>query len=154
MIDSKNQKSINIEEIKEYLPHRYPFLVIDKIIDYKEAEYLEAKKNVTINEEFFNGHFPSKSVYPGVLIIEGMAQAAAMLCYLTLGIKDSGRPVYFLGLDNCRFRATVVPGDTIIFKIIPNNIREKVAKVEAKAFVGDVLVAEAKLIAMIGDKSE
>lgn len=152
MKEEKSERSIDIEEIKEYLPHRYPFLVIDKIIDYREGEFLEAKKNVTINEEIFNGHFPSKPIYPGVLIIEGMAQASAMLCYLTLGIKDSGRPVYFLGLDSCRFRATVVPGDTINFKIKPNNIRKKVAKVEAKAFVGENLVAEATLIAMIGDK--
>lgn len=146
---NKPKKILGIEEIKEYLPHRYPFLLIDKVLDYKEGEYLLAQKNVTINENIFNGHFPQKAIYPGVLIVEGMAQTAAMLCYFTMGIKDPNRPVLFMSLNNCKFRAPVVPGDSIIFKITPINLKSKIAKVQGEAFVEDKLVAEAVLTAMI-----
>ena len=144
---------LGIDEIKEYLPHRYPFLLIDKVLDYKEGEYILIQKNVTGNEDIFNGHFPKKAVYPGVLIVEGMAQSAAMLCYFTMGIKDPTLPILFMSLNDCKFRIPVTPGDTIIFKVTPINIKSKIAKVKGEAFVENKLVAEAVLTAMI-DKNE
>lgn len=148
------ERVMDTETIKEYLPHRYPFLLIDKVVDYELNQFLIAKKNVTINEDCFNGHFPSKAIYPGVLIVEGMAQTAAMLSYLSVGLKDPNYPVFFMCLDQCKFRAPVVPGDTIYFKITPKNIKRKVVKVQAEAYVDGKLVAQAVLTAMLGGANE
>lgn len=143
-------KVLDSDLLKEYLPHRYPFLLIDRVIDYELGEFLVAKKNVTINEDCFNGHFPTKAIYPGVLIIEGMAQTAAMLSYLTIGLKDPNYPVYFMSIDDCKFRAPVTPGDVLYFRVTPKNIRKKVVKIEAEAYVNEKLVSQAKLTAMLG----
>jgi 3-hydroxyacyl-[acyl-carrier-protein] dehydratase len=108
---------MDIKEVMKYLPHRYPFLLIDKVIDLKEGEFITAVKNVTMNEDFFQGHFPGHPVMPGVLIIEAMAQAAALLSYKTEGTQPNGNMVtYFIGIDKARFRAPVFPGDQLILK--------------------------------------
>lgn len=105
---------MDIHEIKNYLPHRYPFLLIDRVLEYKEGEFLVAKKNVTVNEPFFSGHFPHHPVMPGVLIVEAIAQACAIMASRDLGVESSDQRVYlFTGIDKARFKRPVEPGDTI-----------------------------------------
>jgi 3-hydroxyacyl-[acyl-carrier-protein] dehydratase len=107
-------KTLGIKEIREYLPHRYPILLVDRVLDYEIGKRITAIKNVTINEDIFNGHFPHMPVMPGVLLIEAMAQTAAILSFLTLGIKpDENSVVYFAGIDNARFKRPVEPGDQV-----------------------------------------
>ena len=104
--------TLDINQIKEYLPHRYPLLLVDRVLDVELGKRIVAIKNVTINEEFFNGHFPHKPVMPGVLMIEAMAQTAAILSFMTMGVKpDENSVVYFVGIDNARFKRPVEPGD-------------------------------------------
>lgn len=105
---------MDIHEIKNYLPHRYPFLLIDRVLDYKKGEFLVAKKNVTANEPYFSGHFPHRPVMPGVLIVEAIAQACAIMASRDLGVECSEKRVYlFTGIDKARFKRPVEPGDTI-----------------------------------------
>ena len=104
-------KILDINQIKEYLPHRYPMLLVDRVLDWEAGKSITAIKNVTVNEEFFNGHFPHKPVMPGVLMIEALAQTAALLSFLTMGVKpDENSVVYFVGIDNARFKRPVEPG--------------------------------------------
>lgn len=145
--DVSGKKSIDIKEILKILPHRYPFVMVDRILDYEELKYITGIKNVTINEPFFTGHFPGEPVMPGVMILEGMAQIAALLAYKSMGDKMVGKLVYFAGVDNVRFRKVVRPGDQIIFKIECIKMKAKVSKMSAKAYVDDQLAAEAELMA-------
>jgi 3-hydroxyacyl-[acyl-carrier-protein] dehydratase len=113
MNDSGGQ--LDIQSIFERLPHRYPFLMVDRVLEYHSGESIRALKNVTYNEPFFPGHFPHRPVMPGVMIIEALAQAAGILCFLTAGVKpDENTRFYFVGIDNARFRRPVVPGDQLI----------------------------------------
>jgi 3-hydroxyacyl-[acyl-carrier-protein] dehydratase len=138
---------MTIEEIKEYLPHRYPFLLIDRIVDFEKGERIVALKNVTVNEPFFPGHFPHYHVMPGVLIVEAMAQAAAVLSLKSLGHKNDGKWVYyFVGIDGARFKRPVVPGDTLTIEVKQGKSGRGMAKFSATAKVGDVLAAEAELL--------
>jgi len=138
---------MTIEEIKEYLPHRYPFLLIDRIVAFEKDERIVALKNVTVNEPFFPGHFPHYHVMPGVLIVEAMAQAAAVLSLKSLGHKNDGKWVYyFVGIDGARFKRPVVPGDTLTIEVKQSRSGRSLAKFVATAKVGDVLAAEAELI--------
>jgi 3-hydroxyacyl-[acyl-carrier-protein] dehydratase len=138
---------MTIEEIKEYLPHRYPFLLIDRIVDFEKGKRIVALKNVTVNEPFFPGHFPHYHVMPGVLIVEAMAQAAAVLSLKSLGHKNDGKWVYyFVGIDGARFKRPVVPGDTLTIEVKQSRSGRSLAKFNATAKVGDVLAAEAELI--------
>ena len=138
---------MTIEEIKEYLPHRFPFLLIDRIIDFEKGERIVALKNVTVNEPFFPGHFPHYHVMPGVLIVEAMAQAAAVLSLKSLGHKNDGKWVYyFVGIDGARFKRPVVPGDTLMIEVKQGKSGRGIAKFAATAKVGDVLAAEAELL--------
>jgi 3-hydroxyacyl-[acyl-carrier-protein] dehydratase len=139
--------SMTIEEIKEYLPHRYPFLLIDRVESYEKDTRLVAVKNVTANEPFFPGHFPHYHVMPGVLIVEAMAQAAAVLSLRSLGHKNDGKWVYyFVGIDGARFKKPVVPGDTLTIEITPGPQKRGMGKYFAKATVGEQLAAEAELL--------
>jgi 3-hydroxyacyl-[acyl-carrier-protein] dehydratase len=139
--------SMTIEEIKEYLPHRYPFLLIDRVDVYEKDQRLVATKNVTVNEPFFPGHFPHYAVMPGVLIIEAMAQAAAVLSLRSLGHKNDGKWVYyFVGIDGARFKRPVVPGDTLTLEITQGPQKRGIGKYYAKATVGTQLAAEAELL--------
>ncbi len=142
---------IDIEQIMKMIPHRYPFLLIDKVVDVKNGESAVGIKNVTFNEPHFIGHFPSKPIMPGVLIIEAMAQTSAVLVVHTLGKEAEGKLVYFMSIDGARFRKPVVPGDTlrIVVKTVQN--RKNVWKFSAEAFVEDNMVAEATISAMIVD---
>ena len=145
------QKSI--EQLYEVLPHRYPFILVDRIIELS-AEEIVALKNVTINEPFFQGHFPGHPIMPGVLIIEAMAQAGGVLA-LSISPEYQGSKIYFMGMDKVRFRKPVVPGDQLILKIKVLKKRGPVFKMKGEAFVDDQLVAEAEVMATIGaGKSE
>ena len=141
----------DIQGIMEMLPHRYPFLLVDRVIKVIPDDKITALKNVTINEPFFQGHFPGKPVMPGVLIIEAMAQAGGILAYLTAPPDKRNRLIYFMGMDRVRFRQMVFPGDQIIFEAKILKFRTKVAKMSGTATVDDQLVAEAELMASFGD---
>lgn len=141
----------DVQGIMEMLPHRYPFLLVDRVIKLIPDDRIVAIKNVTINEPFFQGHFPGKPVMPGVLIIEAMAQAGGILAYQTAPPEKRNRLIYFMGMDKVRFRKMVVPGDQIIFEAKIIKFRTKVAKMSGTATVDDQLVAEAELMASFGD---
>ncbi len=142
-------KSIDIERIMEMIPHRYPFLMIDTLINVIPGASAVGVKNVTVGEPYFQGHFPSRPVMPGVLIIEAMAQTAAVLVMETLGAEAEGRLVYFLSVDAARFRKPVVPGDTLHIHVEKQYKRGNVWKFKGEARVGDTLMADATYTAMI-----
>jgi 3-hydroxyacyl-[acyl-carrier-protein] dehydratase len=140
---------IDIARVMEMIPHRYPMLMIDKVIDVVANASATGVKNVSINEPYFQGHFPSRAVMPGVLIIEAMAQTAAVLVVHSLGSAAEGKLVYFMSVDDARFRKPVVPGDTILIHVHKERNRGPVWKFSAQAMVKDTLVAEATYAAMI-----
>ncbi len=140
-------ESMTIEEIKEYLPHRYPFLLIDRVVAFEKGKRITAIKNVTVNEPFFQGHFPHLAVMPGVLIVEAMAQAAAVLSLRSMGHKNDGTWVYyFVGIDGARFKRPVSPGDTLVIEVEQGRAGRGISKYVATAKVGDVVVSEAELL--------
>ena len=142
---------IGIEGIQRMIPHRYPFLLIDKVVDLIPDESAIGVKNVTINEPFFQGHFPARPVMPGVLIIEAMAQTAAVLVVHTLGPQAEGKLVYFMSVDNARFRRPVFPGDVLHVRVNKQRNRGNVWKFEGRAVAHGQLMAEAVFAAMILD---
>lgn len=141
---------IDIMRIMEMIPHRYPFLMIDKVIDIAPDESAVGIKNVTINEPFFQGHFPGHPIMPGVLIVEAMAQTSAVLVVGTVG-KQPGSVVYFMSVDQARFRKPVFPGDRLRLHVVKQRQRGKVWKFQGEAWVEENLVAEAIFTAMIVD---
>ena len=143
---------IDINRIKELIPHRYPFLLIDGIQTLTPNESAIGIKNVSVNEPFFGGHFPDRPVMPGVLIVESMAQTAGCLVVVSLGKESEGKLVYFMTIENARFRKPVVPGDRMVINVQKLRSRGSVFKFSGKAFVGEVLAAEATFSAMIVDK--
>lgn len=142
---------LDILAIMRRLPHRYPFLLIDRIIRMVAGESIVALKNVTMNEPFFQGHFPSQPVMPGVLIVEAMAQAGGVLASESRGPEQAGGIIYFMGMDHVRFRQPVVPGDQLILEAQVLKMRSKVAKMAGRALVDGQLVAEAELLASFGE---
>ena len=139
--------AMEIQEIMEHLPHRYPMLLIDRVLSVDVGKEVIALKNVTINEPFFAGHFPHYPVMPGVLIIEAMAQAAAVLAFKTFNLKsDSSSVYYFVGIDQARFKKPVVPGDRLILKVQILRAIRGIWKFSAQALVDDVVVSEADLL--------
>lgn len=140
----------DIQKIMEYLPHRYPFLLVDRIIKLIPSEEVVGLKNVTFNEPFFQGHFPGLPIMPGVLIIEAIAQAGGVLAYESRPSEERRGVVYFMGMDKVRFRKPVVPGDQIILSAQMLKIRSKVAKISGIATVDGEKVAEAVLLASFG----
>lgn len=141
------QAPMDINDILSILPHRYPFVMVDKILELEEGKHIVGLKNVTINEPFFQGHFPGEPVMPGVLILEGMAQVGALLAYRSIPEAIGTRLVYFAGLDAVRFRKVVRPGDQVIYRLEIIKLKSKLSKMAGKAFVDDQLVAEAELMA-------
>ncbi len=140
---------LNVTEIMKRIPHRYPFLLVDRVLELnKEEQTIKGKKNVTVNEEFFNGHFPEHPIMPGVLIVEGMAQCLGVL--VLEGMVD--KIPYFAGIEGAKFKQPVVPGDTIIYEGKVNKIKRNVVKASGKAYVDDKLVAEADFTFCITDK--
>ncbi|MBR7159310.1 MAG: 3-hydroxyacyl-ACP dehydratase FabZ [Alphaproteobacteria bacterium] len=145
------EEIIDINQIISMIPHRYPFLLVDKITDINEGESCVGIKNVTINEPFFQGHFPGHPVMPGVLILEALAQTSAVLVVKTLGEEANGKLVYFMTIDNGKFRKPVLPGDQLKLHVVKDKTRGNVWKFDGKAMVDDKVVAEATFSAMILD---
>ena len=140
-------KYIDIEEIQEYLPHRYPFLLIDRVVELELGKYIKAYKNVTTNEPFFLGHFPGKQVMPGVLILEAMAQASGILGFKTMDKKpEEGSMYYFVGADSLRFKRPAVPGDKVHLESSFVTEKKGIWKFECKASVNKGLIAEATIL--------
>ena len=138
---------MGIAEIKEYLPHQYPFLLVDRVLELEPEKRIVALKNVTINEPFFQGHFPHYPVMPGVLIVEAMAQAAALLSFKSLGTKrDDNTVVYLVGVDGARFKRPVVPGDTLILEAEKILEKRGLIKYAVRAKVDDQIACEATLL--------
>lgn len=141
--------SLNVNEIKECLPHRYPMLLIDRVEQLKLGESAVGVKNVTCNEPFFEGHFPAKPIMPGVLIVEAMGQTAGVVVAKTMNIEKNGGLVYFMSMDEVKFRKTVEPGDVLKLHVKKDRSRGNVWRFVGKAYVNDVLVTEATFTAMI-----
>ena len=153
---SENLKSADIQLIQRIIPHRYPFLLVDKVIEIDNLQSAMGVKNVTINEPFFQGHFPGAPVMPGVTIIEALAQTAAVMVGVSLNLVDKNLLIYFMGIDKCKFRRKVVPGDTL--KLNVNVLRGKsggkVWKFSGTAFVVDEVAAEVEFTAVMDLPSE
>lgn len=141
---------IEINEIMKILPHRYPFLLIDRILEFETGKSAKGLKNVTINEPFFAGHFPGHPIMPGVLIIEAMAQVGGVLAFKSAQV--SNKVVYFMGIDNARFRKPVVPGDALELTLTVTKCRGTIWAFKGEARVAGALVAEAELMATIVEK--
>jgi 3-hydroxyacyl-[acyl-carrier-protein] dehydratase len=150
--DEKNELgTADISRVMKLLPHRYPFLLVDRIVDMDGDRSAVGIKNVTVNEPFFQGHFPSFPVMPGVLLIEGMAQTAGALCASSMGHDYKPTLVYFMSIDRAKFRKPVLPGSTIHYHVEKMRNRGNVWRFQCKAFVADDMVAEAQVSAMIID---
>jgi len=141
----------DIKSIMQSLPHRYPFLLVDRVVELVKDKRIVALKNVTINEPFFQGHFPDTPIMPGVLIVEAMGQAGGVLVIQSLPEEKRGRLIYFMGFDNVRFRKPVVPGDQLILELEMLKARSKAVKMAGVAKVDGKIVAEAQLLAAYGD---
>jgi len=148
MSDEKQSlNGLDINEVMKHLPHRYPFLLVDKVIDYKVGDYLVAIKNVTVNEPCFTGHFPHRPVMPGVLILEALAQATGILAFKTLNETPKESSLYyFVGIDKARFRKPVEPGDQVILKVKLLKFKRKMWRFEAQALVDEQVVCSAELM--------
>lgn len=144
---------IDITRIMEMIPHRYPVLLVDRILELEPGEHAVGLKNVTMNEPHFLGHFPGHPVMPGVLIVEAMAQTAALVVVESLGKQAEGKVVYFMTIDNARFRKPVTPGDSMYIHVEKIQSRANVWKFKGRAVVDEKLCAEATFSAMITDKS-
>ncbi len=142
------------EEIKRILPHRYPFLLVDRIISLEPGKRIEGLKNITINEPFFQGHFPGRPIMPGVLIIEALAQVGGILALVSTPEQLGNPAIFLLGLDKVRFRKPVVPGDQLVLELQAVRGGKKFWKMQGKAFVNETLVTEAELMAAVGQEEK
>lgn len=148
MSEQENDISVmDIHEVMKHLPHRYPFLLIDRVLDYKLGESLQAIKNITVNEPCFTGHFPHRPVMPGVLILEALAQATGILAFKTMGeLPDGDSLYYFVGIDNARFKRPVEPGDQVHLHVVVQRRKKDMWKFKAEAIVDDQVVCSADLM--------
>ncbi|QGV99881.1 3-hydroxyacyl-ACP dehydratase FabZ [Klebsiella pneumoniae] len=138
--------TLHIEEILELLPHRYPFLLVDRVLDFEEGRFLRAVKNVSVNEPFFRGHFHGKPILPGVLILEAMAQATGILAFKSVGKLEPGELYYFAGIDEARFKRPVVPGDQMIMEVTFEKTRRGLTRFKGVALVDGKVVCEATMM--------
>ena len=144
-----NTHTLQIEEILELLPHRFPFLLVDRVLDFEEGRFLRAVKNVSVNEPFFQGHFPQEPVMPGVLQVEAMAQTGGLLVLNSVD-EPERYSTYFMKIDGVKFRQKVVPGDTLIFRVeLLAPIRRGISTMKGYVFVGEKVVCEAEFMAQI-----
>ncbi len=140
---------LDIVEILKIIPHRYPFVLVDRVTDMRKGEWIKGIKNVTINENFFQGHFPARPVMPGVLIIEALAQLSAIMAYLSIGEEAKDKLVYFAGVDKVRFRQKVEPGDQLILESTTIKRKLGIWNLSCAAYVDDKLAVEAKIMATL-----
>ena len=147
---------IDVVEIQKIIPHRFPFLLIDRVMNLESGKSIDAYKNVSISENIFQGHFPGHPIYPGVMIVEGLAQAGGILAFKSLSEEDqkdtANKVVYFMSIDKCKFRAPVTPGDRLEYKVSVIKHRGAIWVLKGEAYVDGKLVTEAELKAMIVDK--
>jgi len=143
---------MDINEIMKVIPHRYPFLLVDRIVEFEPKKRIVGIKNVTMNEPFFQGHFPGHPIFPGALLIEAMAQVGCVLMFKSFDLSPEKNVVYFMGIDKARFRKPVRPGDTVKFVLEPKVIKSRMSKMKGEAFVGDDLVCDAEIMAMVAGK--
>jgi len=146
---------MDVVEIQEILPHRYPFLLVDRVISLDEGENIVSFKNVSISEPVFEGHFPGHPIYPGVMILEGLAQAGGLLAFQSMGLTKEevkNKVVYFMSIDKAKFRKPVRPGDRLEYRVSVIKRKGAIWMLSGKAYVDDVLVSEAELKAMVVDK--
>jgi len=141
---------MNIEMIKKYVPHRYPFLLLDRVISFESGKKIVCRKNVSINEQIFTGHFPQEAIFPGVMLIEALAQAAGLLLYLTSGVHQDAQKdfYYFAGINEARFKKVVVPGDQLelVAELTEQKPRHRIAKAKCIAYVDGEVVCTAELL--------
>jgi 3-hydroxyacyl-[acyl-carrier-protein] dehydratase len=143
--------TLDARAIQEFLPHRYPFLLVDRIIELVPLERIVGIKQVTINEPFFQGHFPGAPVMPGVLVVEALAQCGAVLALREIADRDK-KLVLFSGIDNARFRRPVVPGDTLMLEVTALRFRQRAQRMRGEAKVNGQLVAEAEIMSIVADR--
>ena len=149
----REPRTIDLQGIMELLPHRYPLLLVDRILDFEPKEWIRGLKNVSFNEEVFQGHFPSRPVLPGVYIVEAMAQTGG--CLLMREYEDRARKViYFMGIDAVKFRKPVLPGDQLVMEVKVVQFKGRICKMRGEAFVGGQKVAEAEFMSMLMDLAE
>ncbi len=153
MSESEQPLSMNITEILNILPHRYPFILVDRVLECVPGSYIKAYKNITINEPFFQGHFPGAPILPGVLILEALAQTGGLLAASGLKTSLENKLFLFTGLDKVKFRRQVIPGDRLDLECFNVKMKLQLCKMDAKASVNGALAAEAQITAAIGDKN-
>ncbi len=146
--------AFDIRRVMQLLPHRYPMLLVDRVEELVRDERIVAVKAVSMNEPFFQGHFPGRPIMPGVLIVEALAQAAGVLAMESLGLADSGKLVYFMGIENAKFRKPVEPGCLLHLNVQIEQMRGKICKFSGKAMMGDTLACEVQFTAMVADPPE
>jgi 3-hydroxyacyl-[acyl-carrier-protein] dehydratase len=147
-------QALDGEEIKRILPHRYPFLLVDRVLSLEVGKRIVGLKNITINEPFFQGHFPGRPIMPGVLIIEALAQVGGILALVSTPETLGNRSIFLMGLDKVRFRKPVVPGDQLVLELETVRSGKKFWKMLGKAYVNQTLVTEAELMAAVGQEGE
>jgi beta-hydroxyacyl-ACP dehydratase FabZ len=152
-MSEREPRSIDLQGIMDLLPHRYPILLVDRILDFEPKEWIRGLKNVSFNEAVFQGHFPSRPVFPGVYIVEAMAQTGG--CLLMREFEDRARKViYFMGIDGVRFRKPVLPGDQLVMEVKVIQFKGRICKMRGEAFVDGQKVAEAEFMSMLMDLAE
>lgn len=152
-MSEREPRTIDLQGIMDLLPHRYPMLLVDRILDYEPKAWIRGLKNISFNEEVFQGHFPSRPVFPGVYIVEAMAQTGG--CLLMQEYEDRARKViYFMGIDAVKFRKPVLPGDQLVMEVKVIQFKGRICKMRGEAFVGGQKVAEAEFMSMLMDLAE
>ena len=152
-MSEREPRTIDLQGIMDLLPHRYPLLLVDRILDFEPKVWIRGLKNVSFNEAVFQGHFPSRPVFPGVYIVEAMAQTGG--CLLMREFEDRARKViYFMGIDNVKFRKPVVPGDQLVMEVKVIQLKSRICKMRGEAFVDGQKVAEAEFMSMLMDLAE
>ena len=152
-MSEREPRTIDLQGIMDLLPHRYPILLVDRILDFEPKEWIRGLKNISFNEAVFQGHFPSRPVFPGVYIVEAMAQTGG--CLLMREFEDRARKViYFMGIDGVKFRKPVLPGDQLVMEVKVLQFKGRICKMRGEAFVGGQKVAEAEFMSMLMDLAE
>lgn len=151
--ETRTPRTMNVQQVMDLLPHRYPILLVDRVLDFEPKQWIRGLKNITIGEQIFQGHFPKRPVFPGVLMIEAMAQTGG--CLVMQEFEDlSKKVIYFMSIDNVKFRKPVVPGDQLIMEVKILSNKGRICKLRGEAFVDGQKVAEAEFMSMLQDLTE